>query len=289
MWEYIRDAVSSRKKPEEWPRSIKEFPVMLKVRLIPVLLLKNGLLVRSEEFETHQIIGNPINEVQRFNEWNVDELVYLDISRTDDYVSRRGDEKVAPVSEPLEVLEAVAKTCFMPLTWGGRIRTIEDMRQRFIRGADKIAINSEAVRQPTLVSEAARVYGSQAIVVSIDAKKRSDGKYEVMIDSGQTSTGLDVIEWAGVAERLGAGEIFLQSIDRDGAAEGYDLELIRHVSLRCTIPVVCCSGVGRFEDYAAGVEAGASAVAAANLWHFKELADRAGKRALLRAGVPVRL
>jgi cyclase len=255
---------------------------MLKVRLIPVLLLKNGLLVRSEEFETHQIIGNPINEVQRFNEWNVDELVYLDISRTDDYVSRRGDEKVAPVSEPLEVLEAVAKTCFMPLTWGGRIRTIEDMRQRFIRGADKIAINSEAVRQPTLVSEAARVYGSQAIVVSIDAKKRSDGKYEVMIDSGQTSTGLDVIEWAGVAERLGAGEIFLQSIDRDGAAEGYDLE-------RCTIPVVCCSGVGRFEDYAAGVEAGASAVAAANLWHFKELADRAGKRALLRAGVPVRL
>lgn len=261
---------------------------MLKKRLIPVVLLQNGLLVRSELFRIHQIIGNPIHEVQRFNEWNVDELIYLDISRSDDYDLRRDDAKVKGLESPLSILDAVAKSCFMPLTWGGRIRSVEDMRERFRRGADKITLNSEAVRTPALVTEGARLFGSQAIVVSIDVWRSEEGRTEVYIDGGTTATGHDPLAWAKECERIGAGEILLQVIQRDGTGQGYDLELIRALSAELTIPLIACSGVGRFEDYAPGIEAGASAVAAANLWHFKELADRLGKKALAKAGVEVR-
>lgn len=262
---------------------------MLKVRLIPVLLLQNGLLVRSEKFSIHQIIGNPIHEVRRFNEWNVDELIYLDMSREGNYDQRREDHKVVGLDDPLTIIEEVSKTCFMPLTWGGRIRTVEDMRARISRGADKISINTGAVRTPDLIREGAKVFGSQAIVVSIDVRTQPDGRREVFVDGGRTATGRDPVAWAREAEGLGAGEILLQSIDRDGVGEGYDLELIRSVSSACTIPVIACSGVGRYEQYVEGVKAGASAVAAANLWHFKEMADRGGKRALAKAGVDVRL
>ena len=262
---------------------------MLKKRLIPVLLLQNGLLVRSERFTIHQIIGNPVHEVERFNQWSVDELIYLDITRDDRYDLRREDQRVRGLSDPLTILEEVSKTCFMPLTWGGRIRSVEQMRERFLRGADKIAINSEAVRRPQLISQAAAAFGSQAVVVSIDARRSPDGKAEVMIDGGRTPAGLRPEAWARQAEERGAGEILLQSIDRDGTGLGYDLELIRAVAGSTTIPVVACSGVGRYEQYAEGIRAGASAVAAANIWHFKELSDRGGKRALAKAGVEVRI
>lgn len=262
---------------------------MLKIRLIPVLLLKDGFLVRSELFNIHQIIGNPINEVQRFNEWNVDELVYLDISRGDVYDQRRSDHKIPTLTDPLKILEEVSRTCFMPLTWGGRIRTIEDMNSRFKHGADKITINTSAVRNPDLISEGARQFGSQAIVVSIDAFRHPDGSYEVYIDGGQTPTGLKPADWARSVENFGAGEILLQSVERDGSGSGYDLDLIRNVTEVTSIPVIACSGVGRFEHYVDGIRAGASAVAAANIWHFKELTDRAGKRAIAKAGFPVRI
>lgn len=261
---------------------------MLKTRLIPVLLLKNGLLVRSESFNLHQLIGNPIHEVERFNEWNVDELIYLDISRDDSYDLRRNDSKITALSNPLEILDRVSQTCFMPLTWGGKIRSVQDMRERFSRGADKITINTGAIERPGLISEGAKLFGSQAIVVSIDAKRNEDGGHEVFSHGGSVATGMSPAEWAKKASYAGAGEILLQSVDEDGMAEGYDLALISDVSKAVDIPVIACSGVGQFEDYAEGVEAGASAVAAANLWHFKELADRAGKRALSKAGVPVR-
>ncbi len=261
---------------------------MLKKRLIPVLLLMNGVLVRSEKFCTHQVLGNPIHEVERFNEWNVDELIYIDISREDGYDLRRNDAKISSLSNPMDILDCVSRTCFMPLTWGGRIRTIDDMRERFSRGADKITLNSAALQNPEIISEGAKTFGRQAIVVSIDVKKQSSGSYEVYSNCGREPTGKSVEEWALQVEKAGAGEIFLQSIDEDGMGEGYDTDVIKLVCSRVTIPVISCSGVGRFEDYAAGIAAGASAVAAANLWHFKELADRAGKRALAKAGVPIR-
>jgi imidazole glycerol-phosphate synthase subunit HisF len=261
----------------------------LKIRLIPVLLLQNGLLVRSELFKIHQAIGTPIYEVERFNQWNVDELIYLDISRGDSYDLRRDDHKLKGLDDPLGILDAVSRTCFMPLTWGGRITSVDQMREIFSRGADKITINTAAVRTPELIEQGARVFGSQAIVVSIDVLRHPDGRREVMIDGGRSATGYEPSAWAREVERCGAGEILLQSVDRDGTGMGYDLELIQSVASATGVPVIACSGVGDYTHYAEGIRAGASAVAAANIWHFKELSDRGGKRALAKAGVNVRL
>ncbi len=262
---------------------------MLKTRLIPVLLLQNGLLVRSEKFAIHQIIGNPIFEVQRYNQWNVDELIYLDISRNDSYDLRRDDAKIKDLKHPMDILEEVSKTCFMPLTWGGRIRTLEDMRERFVRGADKITLNTAAVREPELITRGARKFGSQAIVICIDYKLTGDGLPEVFIEGGQEPIGKNPVEWAREVVNRGAGEILLQSIDRDGSGKGYDLEIINQISSQNTIPVIALGGIGMYEQFARGVEAGASAVAAANIFHFKELSDRNAKRTMARKGIRVRL
>jgi imidazole glycerol-phosphate synthase subunit HisF len=261
---------------------------MLKKRLIPVLLLQNGFLVRSELFRIHQFIGNPIYEVRRFNEWNVDELIYLDISRDAHYDPGRDDLKLKNLNTPVEILDSVSKTCFMPLTWGGRIQGIEEMREKFLHGADKITINSAAFRNPGLITKAAECFGSQAIVVSIDVLRHDNDNCEVVIDGGQTPTGVTPEQWAKEIEVRGAGEILLQSIDRDGTGKGYDLKLIEEVSSATSIPVIACSGVGDYDDYAEGIRAGASAVAAANIWHFKDLADRGGKRSLAQAGITIR-
>jgi cyclase len=262
---------------------------VLKKRLIPCLLLQNGLLVRSESFAIHQILGNPIHEVERFNHWSVDELVYLDITRDDTYDLRRDDMKVKTLADPLEILDAVAKTCFMPLTFGGRIRTIDDMRVRFARGADKITLNTAAVDNPDLLAEGARTFGNQAMVVSIDVRRHADGNCEVFVDGGRRATGHDPVWWAKQVEALGAGEIFLTSIDRDGAARGYDLDLVGAVARATSIPIIACGGVGRYEDFAKGINAGASAVSAANIFHFKELSDRNAKRTMKSAGIEVRI
>lgn len=262
---------------------------MLRTRLIPVLLLQNGLLVRSEGFSIHQVVGNPIHEAKRFNEWNVDELIYLDISRDGSYDLRRDDHKVKGLSEPMEILEEVSRNCFMPLTWGGRIKSVEQMRQCFLHGADKVSINTEAFKNPQLITDGAKSFGSQAIVVCIDVKRSADGRAEVFIDGGKTATGVEAADWARQAVAAGAGELLVQSIDRDGAARGYDLELIRAVSAVSTVPVIALGGVGRYENYAEGVKAGADAVAAANIFHFKELSDRNGKRAMAKAGISVRI
>jgi imidazole glycerol-phosphate synthase subunit HisF len=262
---------------------------MLKKRLIPILLLKNGLLVRSELFKIHQIIGNPVSEVKRFNEWNVDELIYLDISKNDEYDLRRDDHKVQGLTDSISILDEVSKTCFMPLTWGGRISTIAQMQQVISGGADKITINTAAVENPELITQAANLLGSQAIVVSIDVFRDESGKMEVFTNGGSQPTGLKPVEWAKEVQERGAGEILLNSINRDGTGMGYDLELINMVSSNTKIPIIACGGVGRYEHYAEGINAGASAIAAANIWHFKELSDRGGKRALSKAGIEVRI
>lgn len=261
----------------------------LKTRLIPVLLLKEGRLVRSEGFCEHQVIGNPVHEVKRFSEWQVDELVYLDITRDGHgYDLGRDDHRIASSRSPLGILDEVAKHCFMPLTWGGRLRSVADMRACFARGADKITLNTAALARPDLIDEAAQAFGSQAVVVSIDVRSDGGQPLAVYADGGRRATGRDAVTWAREVSQRGAGEILLQSIDRDGRACGYDTETIHRVASAVPIPLIACSGVGDPEHYAAGIAAGASAVAAANIWHFTELTDRKGKRALSAAGVPVR-
>lgn len=262
---------------------------MLKTRLIPCLLLKNGLLVRSQEFSLHQVVGNPIHQVARFTEWAVDELIYIDITREGAHDSRRDDHKIKAMPEILDLIEAVSRTCFVPLTFGGGIRSVEDVRARLSHGADKVTVNTQAVENPEFIEEAARTFGSQAIIVSIDARACEKDGWEVMTRWGKHASGLDVVEWAREAERRGAGEIFLNSTDRDGMAGGYDLDLIEAVSGATSIPVIACGGVGTFAHLAEGVQAGASAVSAANIFHFTEHSTQRAKKALAEAGVDVRL
>jgi cyclase len=261
---------------------------MVKTRLIPILLLQNGMLVRAERFRNYQIIGNPIVEVQRYNEWAVDEIIYLDITHAGEYDQRRRDTKHTGMNDPFTILEKVSETCFIPLTWGGRIRTIEDMRKCFRQGADKITINTAAVENSELITQGALKFGSQAIVASIDVLRSVNGELEVITHCGQHHTGKDPLAWSKESETRGAGEILLQSIDRDGMACGYDLDLVHSVAQAVNIPVIACSGAGDYKDYVKVVEAGADAVAAANIWHFKEMSDVGGKMAMAKAGLNIR-
>lgn len=262
---------------------------MLKKRLIPCLFLKNGFLVRSEGFSQHQLLGNAIHQVERFNAWEVDELIYIDISEDEHYDLRRDDMKVKSEGDILKILEAVSKTCFMPLTFGGKIRTLQDVHDRISRGADKVTINTQAILNPGFITEGARSFGSQAIVVSIDVQQKADGAYEVFYNHGRTPTGMSPVEWAKKAEQYGAGEIFLNSIDRDGKAIGYDTALIRQVAEAVSIPVIACGGVGQFKHFAQGIQDGmADAVAAGNIFHFTELSGKRARKELIKAGVHVR-
>lgn len=259
-------------------------------RLIPVILLKNGLIVRSQLFRIHQIIGNPMHTVRRLSNWNVDELVLLDISATDFHDMRRDDLQLRYADNTsLGVLKQVADHCFMPLTVGGRVRSVDDIHSRLLAGADKCAINSEAVRRPGLITEGAKAFGSQCIVASIDAVRKEDGSLEVFIDGGRTATGLHPGHWAAECERLGAGEILINSIDRDGTGWGYDLELVKQITQAVSIPVIACGGVGAYDHFPGAIlEGGASAAAAANIFNFFELSYPNAKRVCVEAGVAMR-
>lgn len=263
---------------------------MSRPRLIVCLILKNGVIVRSQSFKKHQVIGNPLQTVRRLSNWNVDELVVLDISDDDYHDMRRDDHAVQyKGTTTRDILQQMADVCFMPLSFGGRITSLEDMQVRLDAGADKVVINTHAYRTPELITQGAQVYGSQCIVVSIDALRKDDGTYEVFIDGASEGTGMSPVEWAKKAEELGAGEIFLNSIDRDGAANGYDVELIKSVSDAVSIPVIACGGVGKYTDFPVAItEGGASAAAAANIYHFYELAYPYAKQACLDAGLPMR-
>ena len=263
---------------------------MTRPRLIPVLLLKQGVIVRSQLFSVHQVIGNPMSTVERFSNWNVDELVLLDISGEDIHDLRRDDiQQRYQGTSALDVLREVAKVCFMPLAFGGRVRTLEDISERLAAGADKVIVNTAALDDPDFVAAASRRFGAQCIVVSIDAKQLPDGSYEVYAADGKRPTGRDPAAWAHEVERLGAGEIFLNSIDRDGSGRGYDIALVRRVTEATTLPVIACGGVGAYAHFAPGIsEGGASAVAAANIFHFFELSYPLAKQAAIDAGPKMR-
>jgi len=250
---------------------------MIKKRLIPCLLVKEGVLVKSQGFSRFQMIGMPLTAVRFFNAWAVDEIAIIDIRP-----SKESREKF------LEIVEGLSKECFVPLTAGGGVKNIKDIGELLRAGADKVAVNSSAIENPEFISEAAKVFGVQCIVVSIDAKKTDKG-YEVYSNGGTKPIGLSPVEWAKKAEQLGAGEIFLNSIDNDGAGNGYDLELVKSVSEAVSIPVIACGGVGEWKHFVEGIEAGASAVSAANIFHFTEHSTKKAKQFLDEAGVDVRI
>lgn len=253
------------------------------------MLLKNGFLVRSYQFERHQSIGNPVIQANRYNDWCVDELIYLDITRDDRYDLRRNDQKLQRVGGALDILRLVSQGCFMPLTFGGKIRTIADMDVRFESGADKIAINTIAFEDPDMITRAARRFGSQAIVISIDAKREDNGEYVAYTHNGSRPAPVSLHDFVSELESRGAGEILINSIDQDGTGDGYDIDLIRLVTSRTRLPVIACGGVGDYSDFAeAFTEGGASAAAAANIFNFRELSDRMAKRSLIQASIDIR-
>lgn len=231
---------------------------MVRTRVIPCLLLRNRGLVKTVKFKNSTYLGDPINIVKIFNDKEVDELIFLDITAT-----------IEQKKPPFKLLSEIASECFMPLGYGGGIRSLEDVKEILSLGVEKVAINSYAVENPSFVRAAADLAGSQSIVVSIDVKKSLFGKYEVMTHNGRKATGLDPLKFAVEMEKMGAGELFLNSIDRDGTMQGYDLELIRRVAEAVSIPVVACGGARSVKDLGDVVKkGGASAAAAGSMFVF---------------------
>lgn len=252
---------------------------MLKKRLIPCLIVKGNLLVQSFEFKRYLPIGKARIAIEYFVRWDVDEIILLDI------------EASKTRSKPqLDLIRDYAKACFVPFTVGGGITTESEIREVLKAGADKVSINSEAIRNPKFIHEAAEHFGSQSIVVSIDAKLNEKGEYRVFSHSQGACTDIEPTDWARHMEALGAGEILLTSVDRDGTRRGYDLPLIHSVAEALSIPVVACGGVGRVEHLVDGIVQGeASAVAAANIFQHTEHSTIVAKAYLKQSGVAVRL
>lgn len=252
---------------------------MLAKRVIPCLDVKDGRVVKGTGFVALRDAGDPVVRARRYDEDGADEIALLDITAS--HERRRA---------MLDVIARTADAVFCPLTVGGGVRNEDDIRSLLDAGADKVSINTAAVRDPDLVRRAAEAWGSQAIVVAIDAKRRgASASWEVFITGGRTSAGLDAVEWAIEAARLGAGEILLTSMDRDGTREGYDLDLVRAVARAVPIPVIASGGVGSLEHLRAGlVEGGADAALAASIFHTSEHSVREAKEYLTRSGVLVR-
>jgi cyclase len=230
---------------------------MLKTRVIPALLFKDQGLVKTVQFRKPGYVGDPINAIKIFNDKEVDELVLLDITAS---IEGRGPS--------FELIEEIASECFMPLGYGGGIRSVEDIRRILATGVEKVILNSAALSDPALVEAAARAAGSQSVVVSIDAKKKLLGGYEVWSGGATRATGRDPAEFAREMQSRGAGEILITSIDRDGTQKGFDLELVRRVTAAVTVPVVACGGAGTLAHLREAVDAGASAVAAGSMFVY---------------------
>jgi cyclase len=250
---------------------------MLKSRIIPCLDVKNGRVVKGINFENLIDAGDPVAQAKFYYEQGADELCFLDIAASEE------DRGVI-----LDVVKKVAQVCFIPFTVGGGIREIQDFSNLLKCGADKISVNSAAIKNPNLISEAANKFGSQCVVVAVDAKKNAIGDYEIFTHGGKKPTGIDAIKWAKEAEKLGAGEILLTSMDRDGTKSGYDLDLLKKITSQVSIPVIASGGVGNLQDLADGIKAGASAVLAASIFHFKEYSIKQAKDFLAEQKVAVR-
>ena len=248
-------------------------------RIIPCLDVNNGRVVKGTNFINLRDAGDPIEVGKMYDKAGADELVFLDITASSDARNIKA-----------ELVRRVAETIFIPFTVGGGIKTVEDFKMILREGADKVAVNSAAIMNPTLISEAAEKFGSQCVVVAIDAKRRVDGGWNIYKNGGRVDMGIDAIEWAMKAEKLGAGEILLTSMDCDGTKAGYDIELTRTVAENVSIPVIASGGAGTKEHfYEALTEGKAEAALAASLFHYKELEIGDVKKYLRDKGVSVRL
>jgi len=250
---------------------------MLKIRLIPCLDVKDGRVVKGVNFVNLRDAGDPVEAAIAYDAAGADELVFLDIS-----ASHEGRGAL------LGTVRATAERCFMPLTVGGGVRTVDDFRNLLLAGADKVAVNSAAAENPALIGEAAARFGAQCVVVAIDARAGAPGKWEVFTHGGRKATGLDAVDYARQAASLGAGEILLTSMDRDGVRTGYDLALTRAVAEAVRIPVIASGGAGAPEHFVEAAREGASGLLAASVFHFGALTIAEVKRALAEAGLFVR-
>ncbi len=251
---------------------------MLAKRIIPCLDVHEGRVVKGINFVNLQDAGDPVELAAFYDKEGADELVFLDIS-----ASHEGRKTM------VEVVRETARQVFIPFAVGGGIGNIDDIRSILVAGADKVSINSAAVRNPALIGEGARKFGSQCIVVAIDARMKDESNWEVYINGGRVPTGMDAVEWAQKAEKLGAGEILLTSMDKDGTKDGYDLKLTRAISDAVTIPVIASGGAGNLEHLYEGIEFGrADAVLCASIFHYREYTIEEAKKYLIEKGVPVR-
>lgn len=252
---------------------------MLMKRIIPCLDVTDGRVVKGTNFVNLRDAGDPVELAALYDKAGADELVFLDITASSDGRATM-----------LDVVRRTAEEVFIPFTVGGGIRTVEDMRLMLKAGADKIGINTAAIKNPQVISEGANKFGSQCIVVAIDARQVGPEKWEVFIHGGRTSTGIDAVEWAIKAEELGAGEILLTSMDRDGTKEGFDLALTRTIAQHVKIPVIASGGVGNLEHIADGLTEGmADAALAASIFHFGEYTIQQTKEYLKHRNIPIRL
>lgn len=253
------------------------------VRIIPCLDVDNGRVVKGVNFANLRDAGDPVELAKRYGEAGADELTFLDVT-----ASKQGRGTM------LEVVRRTAEQVFIPLTVGGGVRSTEDVRELLRAGADKVGVNTAAIARPELLRELSSQFGAQCIVLSVDARRVPEGGtaqpsgFEVTTHGGTRSAGIDAVEWARTGERLGVGEILLNSMDGDGTKEGFDLELIRRVREAVSIPVIASGGAGRAEDFPPAVEAGADAVLAASIFHFGEVSIAEAKAQLRRAGYEVR-
>jgi cyclase len=251
---------------------------VLAKRIIPCLDVTGGRVVKGINFVELRDAGDPVEIAARYNEQGADELTFLDITATSD-----GRDLILPI------IEAVASQVFIPLTVGGGVRTVEDVRRLLNAGADKVSFNSAAVAQPEIIRQASTKYGAQCIVVAIDAKRREGGGWDVYTHGGRKNTGLDAVEWARKMAEFGAGEILLTSMDRDGTKSGFDLLLTRAVSDAVSVPVIASGGVGNLDHLADGIQkGGADAVLAASIFHYGEFTVAQAKARMAERGIPVR-
>ena len=252
---------------------------MLKNRIIPCLDVKDGRVVKGINFVDLVDAGDPVEQASVYNKNGADEICFLDITASSD----KRDIL-------LDTVKKTAECCFVPLTVGGGVRSIQDIRKLLLAGADKVSINTAAIKNPELIRESSNKFGSQCIVVAIDAKKTAENKWTVFTHGGREATDLDAVEFAKLAEKNGAGEILLTSMDRDGTKNGYDIELTKKISSSLNIPVIASGGVGNLQHLKDGIlDGGASAVLAASIFHFGEYSIQEAKEYLKKENVPVRL